>query len=296
MQVAGIARAAMLVDLQISIYSGRKQDKRTQAEVTLSKGANSKKAASVYKSLFADCVELDAITKFQARARAEHYRLTLPWNDYGARLLPTKALLDYQKAMGKYQAEFDRLVGAFLDKYDTLVAAAAFQLGTLFERDEYPLRDAVEKKFRMETSFTPLPTSGDFRLDIENEVQQELVDKYEKSITEQIAAANQDSWTRLYDALKRLSDRLVVTEDGKKKVFHDTMVTGALELCELLDQLNVTGDSALTKASRQLEDVLSGVTPKELREEDGTRITTKQKVDEILAAFDWGVDDGDTTA
>lgn len=292
-QVAGIARAAMLVDLQISIYSGRKQDKRTQAEVTTSKGANSKRAASVYKSLFADCTELDAITKFQARARAEHYRLTLPWNDYGARLLPTKALLDYQQAMGRYQAEFDRLVGAFLDKYDTLVAAAAFQLGTLFERDEYPDRDQVAKKFRMETSFTPLPTSGDFRLDIENEVQQELVDKYEKRITEQIAAANQDSWTRLYEALKRLSDRLVIDEDGKKKVFHDTMVTGALELCELLDQLNVTGDTSLTKASRQLEAVLSGVTPKELREEDGTRITTKQKVDEILAAFEWGVGDGD---
>lgn len=292
-QVAGIARAAMLVDLQISIYSGRKQDKRTQAEVTLSKGANSKKAASVYKSLFADCAELDAITKFQARARAEHYRLTLPWNDYGARLLPTKALLDYQQSMGRYQAEFERLVDAFLDKYDTLVAAAAFQLGTLFDRDEYPLRDKVAQKFRMETSFTPLPTSGDFRLDIENEVQQELVDKYEKKITEQIAAANQDSWTRLYEALKRLSERLVVTEDGKKKVFHDTMVTGALELCELLTQMNVTNDQSLEKARRKLEEVLSGVTPKELREEDGTRITTKQKVDEILAAFDWGVNDGD---
>jgi hypothetical protein len=86
----------------------------------------------------------------------------------------------------------------------------------------------------------------------------------------------------------------MVTEDGKKKVFHDTMVTGALELCELLDQLNVTGDTSLMKASRQLEAVLSGVTPKELREEDGTRILTKQKVDEILSAFEWGVaDDAD---
>jgi hypothetical protein len=290
--MSGIARAAMLVDLQISIYSGRKQDKRTQAEVTTAKGANSKRAASVYKSLFADCVELDSITKFQARARAEHYRLTLPWNDYGARLLPTKALLDYQQSMGRYQAEFERLVEAFLDKYDTLVAAAAFQLGTLFDRDEYPARDKVAQKFRMETSFTPLPTAGDFRLDIENEVQQELVDKYEKKITEQIAAANQDSWTRLYEALKRLSDRLVVTEDGKKKVFHDTMVTGALELCELLTQMNVTNDQSLEKARRKLEEVLSGVTPKELREEDGTRITTKRKVDEILSAFDWGVGDG----
>lgn len=290
-QVSGIARASMLVDLQISIYSGRKKDKRTQAEVVASKNAAASNAASVYKNLFSSCPELDGITKFQARARAEHYRLTLPWNDYGARLLPTKALLDYQKAMGKYQAEFDRLVGAFLDKYDTLVAAAAFQLGTLFDRDEYPTRDDVASKFRMETSFTPLPMAGDFRLDIESEVQQELVDKYEKKIKEQIAAANQDSWTRLYDALKRLSDRLVVTEDGKKKVFHDTMVTGALELCSLLDQLNVTNDSALLKASRQLESVLSGVTPKELREEDGTRILTKKKVDDILDAFDWGIPD-----
>jgi hypothetical protein len=162
----------------------------------------------------------------------------------------------------------------------------------LFDRDEYPTRDEVAMKFRMETSFTPLPMSGDFRLDIESEVQQDLVDKYEKRIAAQVAAANQDSWTRLYDALKRLSDRLVVTEDGKKKVFHDTMVTGALELCALLDQLNVTNDTALLKASRQLESVLSGVTPKELREEDGTRILTKKKVDDILDAFDWGVDDG----
>lgn len=297
MQVSGIARASMLVDLQISIYSGRKKDKRTQAEVVASKNAAASNAASVYKNLFSSCPELDGITKFQARARAEHYRLTLPWNDYGARLLPTKALFDYQKSMGRYQAEFDRLVSAFLDKYDTLVAAAAFQLGSLFDRDEYPTRDDVASKFRMETSFTPLPMSGDFRLDIESEVQQDLVTKYEKKIQDQIAAANQDSWTRLYDALKRLSDRLVVTEDGKKKVFHDTMVTGALELCALLDQLNVTNDAALLKASRQLEDVLSGVTPKELREEDGTRILTKKRVDDILDAFDWGVDDGiDTTA
>jgi len=28
--------------------------------------------------------------------------------------------------------------------------------------------------------------------------------------------------------------------------------------------------------------------PKELREEDGTRVLTKQKVDAILDAFDWG--------
>ena len=290
--IAGIARAAVLVDLEISIYSGRKQDKRTQAEVTASKGAASRRAASVYKSLFAECKELDDINKFQARVRAEHYRMTQPWNDYGARLLPTSLLQEYKKTMNRLEAEFDLLVGKFLDKYDTLVASAAFQLGTLFDRSEYPSRGQVANKFRINVSFSPLPTAGDFRLDIEAEVQRDLIDQYEKRAVAQVTAATQDSWTRLYNALKRLSDRLVVEEDGKKRIFHDTIVTGALEMCELLTHMNIMQDPSLEKARRKLEEVLSGVTPKELREEDGTRTLTKQKVDEILAAFDWGVEDG----
>ena len=289
--IAGVARSAMLVDLNIAIYSGRKQDKSTQAEVTLAKGSGSKKAASVYKNLFAECKELDAITKFQARARSEHYRLTLPWNDRGARLLPTASLLDYKQAMNRYQQEFDRLVEAFLDRYDTLVAAAAFQLGTLFDRQEYPERLQVARRFRMDLSFVPLPTSGDFRLDVESEVQRELMEQYERRLEEQLSSATKDSWTRLYEALSRLSDRLTVDENGKRKIFHDTVVTGAVELCELLTAMNVTQDPQLESARRKLQEVLLGVTPKELREEDGTRVLTKQKVDAILSAFDWGQDE-----
>ena len=288
--IAGVARAAMLVDLNIAIYSGRKQDRTTQAEVTLAKGSGSKKAASVYKNLFAECKELDAITKFQARARSEHYRLTMPWNDRGARLLPTASLMDYKQVMSRYQQEFDRLVDAFLIKYSTLVAAAAFQLGTLFDRNEYPDAAQVARRFRMDLSFVPLPTSGDFRLDVESDVQRELMEQYERRLEEQLASATKDSWTRLYEALSRLSDRLTVDEDGKKKIFHDTIVTGAVDLCELLTAMNVTQDPQLESARRQLQEVLLGVTPKELRDEDGTRVLTKQKVDQILSAFDWGTE------
>lgn len=290
--MAGIARSCLIVDMEISLYSGRKQDKATQAEVTLAKGANSKRAASVYKSLFAECVELDAIVKFQARARAEHYRLTKPWNDYGGRMLPTALLTRYQDVMGPYEQEFRRLVEVFLDKYDTLVAAAAFQLGNLFDRTEYPPRDVVARKFRMDISFAPLPTSGDFRLDIESEVQRELMRQYETRMEQQVAAAAQDSWSRLHGALTRLSDRLSLDEDGKRRKFHGTMVTGALELCELLTHMNITNDPALEKARSKLEDALSGVTPEELRTEDGARAITKKKVDDILKSFDWGVSDG----
>jgi hypothetical protein len=250
----------------------------------------------VYKSLFADCKELDDITKYQARIRAEHYRLTKPWADNGQRLLPTKLLLEYQGAMGKCKTEFEFLVDKFVVKYDTLVAAAAFQLGTLFDRDEYLPGSQIARKFAIETSFSPLPIAGDFRVDIESEVQQQLIKQYEAKSQALLAQSTQDSWSRLHKVLTNLSDRLVIEEDGTKRKFHDTLVSNAEELCELLDALNVTADPDLERARSKLLDAMTGVTPKELRTEDSTRIETKRKVDAILDAFDWGVEDADADA
>jgi len=288
--IAGVARAAMLVDLTISTYSGRKQDKTTQEEVTTSKGAHSKQAASVYKNLFANCTELAAITKFQAKVRFEHYRLTMPWADSGARLLPTMLLLDYTATMGKFQIEFKALVDAFLAKYDTLVAAAAFQLGTLFDRDEYLSSDKVARRFSMEFTYSPLPSSGDFRLDIEAEVQRDLVQQYEERSNRMLNQANQEAWTRLHGVLTKISDRLFVDEEGVKNKFHDTLVSNAEDLCDLLRALNVTGDADLERARKKLQDTLSGVTPKELRDELSTRLDVKRQVDVMLESYDWGLD------
>jgi hypothetical protein len=288
--IAGVARAAMLVDLNISTYSGRKQDKTTQEEVTTAKGAHSKQAASVYKNLFANCAELSAITKFQAKVRFEHYRLTMPWADSGSRLLPTALLLDYTATMGKFQSEFQGLVDAFLAKYDTLVAAAAFQLGTLFDRDEYLPSAKVSRRFSMDLTYSPLPSAGDFRLDIESEVQQDLIDKYEARSSRMLEQANQEAWTRLHGVLTKISDRLKIDEDGVKNKFHDTLVSNAEDLCDLLSALNVTKDADLERARKRLQEALSGVTPKELRDELSTRLEVKRQVDVMLESYDWGLD------
>lgn len=285
---AGIARAAMLVTLNITMYTGRKQDKRAQAEVVASHNAASARAASVYKSLFTDCAELDAIVKFQAKARARHYAMTLPWSDMGPRLLPTKAFMDYTQEMDRMRQQFDFLVGAFLNKYDTLVAAAAFKLGTLFDRDEYLLSESVGRKFQFNLDYMPLPTAGDFRLDIEHEVQQQLVTQYEQRLTQQVAQAQHDAWNRMYEVLTQLKDRLTLDENGKRKIFRDTTVTNAQELCEALTRLNITNDPTLEAARRKLEEAMMGVEPQELRKEEGERLTLLSKVNGILDNFDFG--------
>lgn len=283
--LAGVSRAAMLVELNIRTYNGRRKDKETQEEVTESKGAKSKRAASVTKSLFAECAELDAITKFQATVRTRHYALTLPWLDGGARLLPTAKLLAYQQEMNEYAAQFNELVDRFVERFDTLVSAAAFQLGGLFNRAEYPSKESVRERFSFNTTFLPLPTSGDFRLDIEAEVQRDIIERFEKSAGEMLAKAQRDTWERLYDVLTRISTRLTDV-DGKPQRIYDTVVTNATELCDLLPAFNVTGDHKLEQARARLNDALVGVEPDDLRKSAAVRVDVKTQVDAILADYE----------
>lgn len=286
--LAGIARSSLLVDLSISTYAGRVQDKTTRDEVTASKGARSKRAASVYKSLFADCAELSAITSFQANLRIEHYRLTKPWSDSGLRLVTYTLLERHRDLMYHAEQDFWKLVDVFLDKYDTLVAAAAFQLGALFDRTQYPTREQVRRKFGFHLHYTPLPKAGDFRIDIENEVQQDLAKQFNDMMAERERVIMQDSWDKLHAAISRIVKQLAPREGRRGKIY-ETLVTDARDLCDLLGHFNVTGDAKLDKVRRDLEDMLTGITADALRTEEDTRAVVHNKAKALLDSYEWGM-------
>lgn len=287
--LSGVARSSVLVDLRIRTYTGRKQDRETQEEVTTSKGAASRRAASVYKSLFAECKELDRALSLQARARARHYALTLPWSDTGSRLLPITGMKAYQETMSDLQSQFDAAVQAFLIKYDTLVAAAAFQLGTLFDRSEYPTRDTVARRFSLTVDYNPLPLAGDFRVDVESDLQKDLMRQYEERTASLVAGAQRDAWTRLHETLTHLAERLADKGEGKRGRIYDSLVSNPAELCGLLTTFNIAGDPTLEAARVALEGVLSRTSADELRKSPDERAHVKASVEEILSGFDWGV-------
>ena len=78
--VPSISTAAMLVELSIGTWTGRKLDKRASQDVTSQNNAD-KGVANVHKKLLGDCAELDAVQKFTANARNVHYACTMPCGD-----------------------------------------------------------------------------------------------------------------------------------------------------------------------------------------------------------------------
>lgn len=285
--VPALTRGAVLVELSITTFSGRRKDKTTQAEVTRAKGSGSKRAASVYKNLFADCEELDAINNFAAKVRTgTHYRLTQPWSYSGPAILASTLITTYSEDMNEARDHFFSLVKTFLDKYDTLIAAAAFKLGTLFDRREYPSRQEVEAAFSFNVSMTPLPSSGDFRVDLEQAALDALQADYEARMAERTQVMMRDAWDRMYKVLSRMATQLDVDANGKKKKVYDTLLSSPAELCGLLKHFNVTGDPTLEAARKQLEDMLFGVSADALRTEDDTRAKVKTAVDTMLSTYD----------
>jgi hypothetical protein len=286
--VSTLSSSALIVNLSLSVWTGRKLDKRVSEEVDQQKSTRTR-AGNYTKNLFAGSGKLEELTKLSGAIRTWMYTVTQPWGDNGDRLLPTTSLLDFKSRLTDYEQQFAQAVNNFLNEYDTMVAAAAFQLGDLFNREDYPTREHIINKFGFRYSMAPLPTSGDFRVDIGSEGLNELRTHYETVMDARIKGAMQDAWDRLHDVLTKMSERLedTVGADGdpKRKIFRDSLVENAIEVAGLLKHFNIGGDVRLEEMRKQLEDAMRGVDATSLRESDSLREQTKRKVDAMLDKF-----------
>lgn len=288
-----IQNSSMLVDLNISVWTGRKQDKRVSDEIDAAKSTKTR-AGNYHKKLLAGTQKLDDLQKLVTGIRSWHYIQTLPWSDGGSRLLPMKNFFDYKATLADFEIQFTDAVDAFLADYPTLVSAAAFQLGDLFDSSEYPDVERLRDKFKFRYVFLPVPEVGDFRIDVNEQHKAELVQQYESFYQNKLSEAMQEAWDRLHECLSKMSEKLAnadsprLTKDGDEnytQIFRDSLVTNAVELCELLTKLNVTNDPKLENVRKNLESTIAGVSAKELREDDDLRLGVKAEVDKILSMF-----------
>lgn len=279
-----IGSSAMLVEILISKWTGRKFDKSASEYVE-----NANKAhvgmANVHKKLLGDCPQLIAIHKHVGNSYNIHRSMTLPWSDSGIRLVPTSTYFKYNTQITELKDQFDKLCDDFYAVYDQSIQQAKTTLGDLFQSDNYPSLEVIMSKFRWRMNYIPLPESGDFRVDIGNEGLKEVQEQYSSFYTEQIGRAMNDAWHRLHDVLSRMSERLDYSGDEDKKVFRDTLVTNVSDLVDLLDGFNLTNDPKMKTMKVKLSKALRGVTPDALRDDDILRLDTKKAVDEAIKSL-----------
>jgi hypothetical protein len=282
-----ITSSAVLVEMNISVWTANKLDKGATEGVLTSNGATSGDAAQVRKNLMAGTSARKEIADYAAGCRLWHNTRTLPWADKGARLLPTSLFLDYKAEANIRRDTFNQMVDTFIGNYPALVQTASNYMGTLFNQDDYPSANTVREKFGYRMVFSPVPESGDFRLDLPKQDILEMAQSYESAFNDRLAEAMRTPWEQLHKMLGSMSAKLTEGDDDTKKRWHDTFVTNAQEMCAMLTHLNVAKDPKLEAARRQLESAMVGVDIEDIKDDELIRADLKGKLDGILKGYDW---------
>ena len=281
-----ISSSAMLVELNISVWTAAITDRKATTKVTDDARATAD-AGHFKKNLMAGTSVRKDIADYAAMCRTWHNGRTLPWSDKGIRLLPTSMFLDYKQEANSRRSYFDSKVATFVTEYPKLVAAAQINLGDLFNGTEYPSVEEVASKFAFRLVFSPVPEAGDFRLTASDVDMEELKEQYESAFETRIGDAMKTAWGKLHGTLTTISEKLTAPEGEQTKQFRSTFVSNITDMCALLSHLNITKDPQLEMARRDLQRAISNVDVEDIRSSEGARTDLKAQVDAVLSKYEW---------
>lgn len=270
-----IQERAMLARLSISQWTGKAFDKKVSTEVERAHGAHD---AGRFNKMLVNKSLLEPISKLAGEVRKHHYSVTLPWSDSGERLLPAKLFLDYTTQMRQYRSKMDALVSDLVAAYPTEVQAARVRLGTMYDPADYPDPSDIKQTFGLTFEFTPVPEAKDFRVDVSDEAADEIRSSIKQAVSTRQAEAVRACFDRIRDVVSKIHERL----SDDKAVFKDSLITNAIDLCRVLDGLNITDNPHITELCAEIKQKLL-MNPSTLRTRPDIRTLVASNAASILA-------------
>lgn len=284
MSVQSLSETAMLAKLSVSCWSGRKYDAKATEEVEANHNA---KDAGRFNKLLVRKAAIAKVNNAATALRRKHYELTLPWRDEGSRILTAKGFVRYSDEIRKLRGEYEQAAEEFCREYSDLIDEARENLNGLFRESDYPAVEHIRRKFDCEVDFSPLPTSGDFRVNLADDVRAAIKADIEAKSDQTVRDAMRDVWSRLYNVVHTMArglDRFGKVEDGNSKAntFRNSLVDNVRDLCGLLPALNLTDDPRLESMRQQVEAGLCSAPADVLRENRHEREKTRAEANAIL--------------
>ena len=285
--IISLATSAVLVSVDVNVWSATKQDRVISNEVTTTKNAD-QSAGRFVKNLLADNIQHKRVANYRQTIYNWLKRSTYRWNN-SQDLLPVLSLEKFKTEYQEHEAEFYRLLDDFILHYTSIVSDMAFKQGDMFNRNDYPDVDQVRGKFGIRLYVAEVPTQ-DFRCAVADDLKQQ----YETQANEIVTGIISQQAERLTELMQSISHCCGVQEISvsgeadtkiKKRKIYDTTIEKARELAGLYKEFNLSGDVRLSEASARLENVLDGVSAELIRDSDAVRSNVKSEVDDILSKF-----------
>lgn len=292
--IISLATSAVLVSVDVNVWSATKQDRVISDEVTHAKKADSS-AGRFVKNLLADDLFHKRVSNYRQTIYNWLKRSTFRWNN-SQDLLPVANLEKFKTEYTAHEVEFNRLLDSFIQNYSLIVGNMAFKQGDMFNRDDYPTEDEVRNKFGIKLYVSEVP-SHDWRCQISNDIASDLKGQYEKQAEGIVTNILNQQVERLTEVMESIShccgvDEIEDTSHGgtkiKRRKIYESTIEKARELCATFKSFKPIDNelsSRLVSAVGMLENTLTGVDSDLIRESDAVRDKVKNNVDDILSKF-----------
>jgi hypothetical protein len=279
--MSNLAEQTMLIDFGFSTPKltavDRKQTSKTITETGAQRGV-----ARVVKNLYSKD-DIKMVTTFRDEVRSYHYRMTLPWMHNGPRILPSVLFMEYTERMRAYRTQWDVIVDAFCSNFAGRRDRAMTGLGTMGNESDYPATYEIAEKFELRINILPVPTAGDFRVDIGAEHLADMNASLQVAEDAAVAKAMEEVKSRLIEVVSKMATNLT----KGSKVF-DTIVTNVTDLCDVLPAFNLANDPRIESLRLEIIKTLGSVHPDSLRSDKA--LATKvgddaQKIVDKMSAY-----------
>lgn len=224
-----------------------------------------------------DC--LKPIEKVRNEAKQYIYGKTIPFPISGIMFIPKDLISIVDAKLKEYQSEFDLAVEEFAQNYEIFINNARERLGSLFNISEYP-RD-IRKYFGFSWRFLTMDTPGQIGL-----LPAEVYEREKQKFVQTINAFQENAVATLRTSFAEMIDHVVERLSGEKKVFRDTLIGNVREFIEDFKALNITDDAAMTELTNRCRFILDGISPQDLRDDEGLRTHVVRKITEVQKDLD----------
>ncbi len=279
--------AGLLITLTLRQWQARKLDRKISLEICQDKGA--KDDSGNFHKVLINKQHLQPITQLVNKIRNYHYSNTLAWSHKGVDFLPSKHYMTYMDKMGTLKDSFEIAADEFTAKYPQLMADACLDLQSLHDANDYPSAEAVRERFFMNIAATPVPSSGDFRIDLPAKEMKKLKKQLDISLKEAAHAAALDLYSRFYTSLAKA----VLTLADPYKIFRNTLVFNVEDIATKIKTMDITENATLQALALDALNVCKDLEIDNLRTVDAYRKSTNKnfkllltKVEKAYEAFE----------
>ena len=224
-----------------------------------------------------------AVTGVRSRIISLWRGMSLPYPEPGVRLIRQDQIDVFAEQLTGLKEELDEAVWRLDEHYAELKSVACDQLGSLFNPVDYP--DSLQGMFQVSWDF-PSVEPPDYLRQLNPDVYRQECERVTSRFDEAVQLAEAAFVEELQSLVSHMVERLSGQADGKPKIFRDSAIDNLTQFFERFRNLNVRSNEQLDDLVGQCQQVVSGVEPQSLRDNQVLRTSVAVELSQVQSVLD----------